>query len=157
MDWKPKVEYAIPYELKSKLLSSLTPEESNRVRRVSLVFNQNERDYEPFCYYVKYSTVPGRDVSQIHISLTTLRFWRDICLAYAWLDINGYSIETVSMYMSMMKHRMMKDGKNPVGQYTPPLEALKIPSNAFDDQRVGDLYDKIFNSSIYFIIACLIR
>ncbi len=153
MKWKATVEYSIPYELREKLLGSLNNEESRMVQQVKLVLNQAEKGNEPFCYYVKYSPTPDGRVSKIHISLATLRFWRDICLAYAWLETNGYGIETVSMYMSMMKYRMMVDGQNPRGQYTRPLEALRIPKNAFDDTRVGNLYDKLFNSSIYFILA----
>lgn len=153
LTWKSKVEYAMPYELRDKFLGSLREEESRMVQRVQLVFNLTEESCEPFCYYVKYSPTPDSSVSKIHFSLTSLRFWRDICLAYAWLETNGYSIETISMYMSMMKYRMLLDGDNPTGQYTPPLNALKIPEDAFDDPRVGDLYDKLFNSSTYFILA----
>ncbi len=153
MDWKSKVEYALPYNLNEKIIGELRGEEPKMVQRVQLVLNKTEQWNEPFSCYVKYSLEPNGSISHIHISLTTLRFWQDICLAHAWLVTNNYSLETIGAYMSMMKYRVTEDGDNPKGQYTPPLEALKIPSNAFDSPGVTDLYDKLFNSSIMFIMA----
>jgi hypothetical protein len=152
-EWKSNIEYSLPYNLNEYLIGNLRSDEREMVERVQFVFNETEKWGEPFCYFVRYSSKPNGSISRIHFSLTTLRFWRDICLSYAWLESNGYSIETIGAYMSMMKYRMMVDGYNTNKQYTPPLKALQIPHNAFDYPRVVDLYDKLFNSSILFVIA----
>ena len=64
----------------------------------------------------------------------SLKFLDDLCTAYAWLQFNGYSLETISDYTAMLRYGEV--------QATPayaPLAALGIPADALDDQRVDEL------------------
>ena len=41
----------------------------------------------------------------VTMSAASLKFFDDFCVAIAWLQANGYSIETASDYVSMLKYR----------------------------------------------------
>ena len=62
------------------------------------------------------------------------KFLDDLCTAYAWLQIHGYSLETISEYTAILKY-----GKPPRGGFSPPLNALGIPDNALDNPQVNEL------------------
>jgi Peptidase U49 len=64
----------------------------------------------------------------------SLKFLDDLCTAYAWLQINGYGIETISEYTAMLAYKDF-----PQGRYPPPLRALQIPPNALQDTKVDEL------------------
>src|SRR5690606_9968418 len=57
-----------------------------------------------------------------------------LCTAYAWLQVKGYGVETVSEYTAILKY-----GTPPAGGFPPPLKALGIPEHALDDPKVDEL------------------
>jgi hypothetical protein len=64
----------------------------------------------------------------------SLKFLDDLCIAYAWLQVNSFSLETISEYTAMLRYK-----EPPAGGHPAPLAALRIPSNALDDRRVDEL------------------
>lgn len=64
----------------------------------------------------------------------SLKFLDDLCTAYAWLQINGYSLETISDYTAMLRYGKVR----PTPEFA-PLAALGIPANALEDRRVDEL------------------
>jgi hypothetical protein len=72
----------------------------------------------------------------IVLPVYSLKFLDDLCTAYAWLQINGYRLETVSEYTAMLRYRKKEDWP---GGYRPPLKALGIPDNALKDPKVDQL------------------
>ena len=94
----------------------------------------------------------------------SLKFLDDLCTAYAWLQIKGYSLETVSEYTAILKY-----GRPPPGGFPPharnvhdrqqdtparrraddrdrycrPLKALHIPENALDERALAQAEWKI--------------
>jgi hypothetical protein len=100
------------------------------------------RDY-PLAFYV-----PG-DRRVITMPIASLKFLDDICTAYAWLQINGYGLETVSEYTAILRFA----DKEPPGGFPPPLEALQIPANALDDPRVDELALGHFVTARTFLLA----
>ncbi|MFZ2171853.1 MAG: hypothetical protein WAW61_19710 [Methylococcaceae bacterium] len=74
----------------------------------------------------------------------SLKFLDDLCTAYAWLQVNGYSIETVSEYTAPLLKRR--------GHISPPLKALQIPADALNDPLVNDQAQKHFVTARTFIL-----
>lgn len=75
---------------------------------------------------------PGNGTIQLPVF--SLKFLDDLCTAYAWLQLKGYSLETVSEYTAILFY-----GKPPPGGFPKPLKALGIPENALDDPKVDEL------------------
>lgn len=83
-------------------------------------------------------------LTHVAIPIFSLKFLDDLCTAYAWLQINNYSLETVSEYTGPLLKRS--------GLISPPLKALQIPADALDDPAVKDLAQKHFASARTFIL-----
>ena len=64
----------------------------------------------------------------------SLKFLDDLCTAYAWLQTNGYGLETVSEYTAILRY-----GTPPASGFPDPLKALGIPRNASEDRSVDEL------------------
>jgi hypothetical protein len=80
----------------------------------------------------------------------SLLFFEELCIAYAWLQVNGYRLETVEEYVTMLKY---KNQRAFGGRYPPPLDALGIPANAVQDSRVDDLSLRFRNTAYAFILG----
>ena len=94
-----------------------------------------------------YSESKSRVVTMPAISLL---FFEDLCIAYAWLQVRGYKLETVEEYVTMLKYKGVRAFG---GRYPPPLEALGIPADATSDPRVNDLSLRFRNSGYAFILG----
>jgi hypothetical protein len=94
-----------------------------------------------------YSESRSRVVTMPAISLL---FLEDLCVAIAWLQVNGYRLETVEEYVAMLKY---KDAKAFGGRYSPPRTALGIPTGALSDPRVNDLSLRFRNTGYAFILG----
>ena len=82
----------------------------------------------PLAFYVP----PDHD--RIVVPILSLKFLDDLCTAYAWLQINGFGLETISEYTAMLAY-----ARPPAGGFPPPLSALRIPADALDDRDVDEL------------------
>lgn len=71
---------------------------------------------------------------RVVLPVYSLKFLDDLCTAYAWLQIKGYSLETISDYTAMLRYGKAR----PTPAYA-PLAALGIPADALDDKRVDEL------------------
>ena len=78
----------------------------------------------------------------------SLLFVEDLCTAYAWLYQKAYSLETIDEYVTMLRHKSAAEFSG--GQYLPPLPALGIPSNAYDDPKAGRLELPVWQLSLCF-------
>ena len=113
--------------LKNVIFPRLSAEESQRLAGVRIDVPLRVTDQEPFAYYT--TGTPW----VVTMSAASLKFFDDFCVAIAWLQTNGYDIETASDYVSMLKYR------TPAaigGRYPMPLDALQIPGDALDNPRV---------------------
>jgi hypothetical protein len=102
-------------------------------------------DHDPVIGYYSHSRT--RVVTMPAISLL---FFEELCVAIAWLQVNGYRLETVEEYVAMLKY---KDARAFGGRYPPPLEALGIPLHAVNDPKVNDLSLRFRNTGYAFILA----
>lgn len=99
----------------------------------------------PFEYY---STANPPVVTMPTLSLL---FLNDLCIAYAWLTVNGYQIETVTNYIDMIRFR--PPSYFPNGRYPQPLKALHIPDDALKNPRVDNMSLAFFNDARAFILS----
>jgi hypothetical protein len=97
---------------------------------------------EPLAFY----SYP--DKSRVVFPVLSLKFLDDLCTAYAWLQVNGYVLDTVSEYAAMLRYKPFPDGK-----YPPPLRALHIPENALQDHKVDELSLDHFVTARAFLLA----
>ncbi|MCB9267642.1 MAG: hypothetical protein H6558_21675 [Lewinellaceae bacterium] len=141
-------EYSSTLEkfLGDKLPRYLNPEQNRKLSEVRLLFPlRGEDSKDPFCYYAY-----ARGYA-ITLSIQSLKFLDDLCLAYAWLTNKGYSVETVTDYVAMIRYK--NPGQFAGGRYPPPLEALGIPRNAKNDPKTRNLALGMFLSAKVFILC----
>jgi len=77
----------------------------------------------------------------------SLKFLEDLCVAYAWLQVKGYSLETISDYVAMLKYN--QNLRRP----PQPLETLGIPAMALNNNQVDELARGHFVTAQAFILA----
>jgi Peptidase family M48 len=80
-------------------------------------------------------------------STASVKFVSDMMLAITWLTENGYSLDTVSDYLVMLRYWNGAKGRPPK-----PRDALCIPANARDDPKIDEFYVSWFNGSLNFIL-----
>ena len=87
------------------------------------------------------------DHSTVVMPVFSMKFLDDLCTAYAWLQINGYSLETISDYIAMLEYANFPDN-----HYPAPLRALHVPPDARSDPRVDELSLDHFVTARAFIL-----
>ena len=130
------------WNLQNVFLPKLTVDERRRLQGLSVDFPLRGPDRELFEYFADRN---GR----VTMSVQSIRFLADLSLAYAWLNANGYSMETVSDYVSMLKYQ---DAARFGGRYPDPITALRIPPKAADDPGVSTPFEQILNHSVSFVL-----
>jgi hypothetical protein len=100
----------------------------------------------PFDFYSNAMTRPAT----ITMPILSILFLNDLMIAYAWLRVNGYDIETVTNYVDMLRFKSASEFPN---GYPPPLKALHIPDNALDDARVNEMSLSLFNDARAFVLG----
>ena len=130
-----------------KLLSErlLNPDEKAALRHVRLEFPIVSSDRTPLNFYAH---GPGGVVT---LPIHSLLMLEDLCTAYAWLHVRGFSAITINEYAAMLKHRRPAD--LPGGAFPPPLVALGIPNNVLDDKQVDEMSLRFRNSAFAFAVA----
>jgi hypothetical protein len=127
---------------RSVFMPRLTVDERQRLRNLSPEFPLRGPGRGLFEYFAERS---GRVV----LPVMAIRFLADLSVAFAWLDTNGYTMEPVTDYVSMLKYQ---DATRFGGRYPDPRSALRIPANATDNPRVDNLSQQILNHSISFLL-----
>lgn len=128
--------------LQKVFLPKLTVDERQRLLRLTVDFPLRGPERGLFEYFAERS---GRVV----MPAMAIRFLGDLGVAYAWLDANGYTMESVTDYISMLKYQ---DVSRFGGRYPDPPTALRIPANATDNPRVDNLSQQILSQSVSFIL-----
>ncbi|QRN95725.1 hypothetical protein JRI60_42860 [Archangium violaceum] len=105
------------------------------------LYGEEEARMNPLSVYAHY----GR--REIVYPVLSLKFLEDLCTAYAWLQLNGYGVETVSEYTAILRYK-----EEPPGGFPPPLQALGIPADARADSRVDELARAHFVTARLFIL-----
>jgi hypothetical protein len=90
------------------------------------------------------------DHRTIHMPVCSLRFLRDIVLAYAWLHQSGHSLQPVTDYLAMLRSGGRERFAS--GHYR-PLEVLGIPDDALRDPRVEASFQRMFGTAVVFALG----
>jgi hypothetical protein len=87
----------------------------------------------------------------VELPALSMKFFRDLATASAWLAANDYNLETIQQYVGMIH---VKTADQFPGMKIPlPLIALGIPAGALENAVVKDLFDKTFKSGMLFILC----
>lgn len=146
--WKTRYPANTEWNFENLILAKLKPDERAAVGNVALRFPlaaEGRAAGDPLAFYA--SAPPPA----ITMPVLSIKFLDDLSVAFAWLEVKGYSTETVADYLAMLKYRDARDF--PGGRYPAPFSALRIPDNALDDPMVDDLSQKILKSAIVWIMA----
>lgn len=122
-------------------LPAMTPEERAGVEAAGLRMELSLPEWEPFGFYSD-----GRSVT---VSVASLKFLDDLSVATAWLDLNNYTLQTVSDYLLMLRTRHLRGDLSPPPK---PLAALCIPDDALSNARVNERANRIFDSLVVFVL-----
>lgn len=129
--WQPRYERSTLEILNEVIVPVLTTEARRRLGGTRVEFPLHAEGRwrgRPLAFYVP------PDGARVVLPIFSLKFLDDLCTAYAWLQINGYTLETISEYTAMLRYADV-----PEGRYPPPLTALHVPADAREDPRVDEL------------------
>lgn len=140
--WQPRYAAGVRWNYENVLRRRLTADERRALADVTLEFPLRSPVLEPFAYYA--------ERPRIVLSTQSLKFFDDLCVAYAWLSRNGYLFETAFEYAAMLKYRRAADFG---GRLPAPFAALRIPDRALADKAVDELAQRLFDSAVVFILA----
>jgi len=146
--WKSRYKPNIEWNWRNLVLGKLTQAEKAQLGQVKLRFPliaEAQVLGDPLAFYS--SSID----SSVTIPVLSVKFFDDLSIAYAWLEENNYSIETVTDYIAMLKYKTAD--KFPNTRYPEPFQALGIPRDATDNKIVNDLSQKILKSAILWIMS----
>jgi hypothetical protein len=141
--WKPRYTASTQRIFNEIIRPWLTAEESRRLGNVVLdfpLFAEGEWRGQPLAFYT-----PG--ATRVILPVSSLKFLDDLCTSYAWLQLNGYALDTVSEYTAMLAY-----GASRTGRYPTPMSALHIPTDALQDKKVDGLALDEFVTARLFIL-----
>jgi hypothetical protein len=141
---QPRLEGKIR-ELYGILTTLMSPPEAAAL--AGIAFEHPLRSDAPLNFFAR--RTPGGP--RITMPVQALLFVEELCIAYAWLQQNGYSLETIDEYISMLTFRPARDF--PGGTLPPPLAALGVPAHATADRVVDGLSLRLRNSAYAFILG----
>src|SRR5439155_19576584 len=137
---KPRLEERVN-ELFRRLNTLFSAAEKSAFARVEFEVPLRDPTGNPLNFFA-HGTVRAPRVT---MPVQSLLFVEDLSTAYAWLHLNGYSLETVDEYITLLKYKTPADF--PSRRYPPPLTALGIPRDASGDRRVDELSLRFRNSA----------
>jgi hypothetical protein len=142
--WSSRVIPGIEQTLREDLLPRVPPESRQALRGVALRFPLEDAQV-PFGFKSRW------DANAIVLPASSMRLFRDLCVAYAWLSRNGYTTDTVSDYLTMLRSQWPSETLRR-GKHT-PLETLGVPADAMNDSRVELIATATFSSGMTFIMG----
>lgn len=134
-------------QLYSLLRPYLSAPERSALANLVLEFPLGDPNRDPFAFYAH--RIDNQLI--VTMSVESLLWLEDLCTAYAWLHTNGYSLETIDEYVTMLRQKRAADF--PGGRYPPPRTALRVPSDALRDPAVSELSLRLRNSTYAFILT----
>jgi len=106
------------------------------------LFAEEAMRRHPLAFYVP------SDRRSIVFPVFSLKFLDDLCTAYAWLQVRGYSLETISEYTAIIAYGD-RNQKIPA-----PLDVLGIPKDARErDSAISELALGHFVTARTFLLA----
>jgi len=138
----PIYQEGLKSNFETVFLPKMTPAERQAVSHLVISVPLRGMDRSPFDFYTM------RD-GTVTMPAMSIRFLADLALAYTWLEVNGYSMEPVADYVSMLKYQ---SADRFGGRYPDPRRALGIPANAESDPNVDQISLALFNQALMFTL-----
>ncbi len=88
--------------------------------------------------------------TRVIMPVASLRFLRDVALAYAWLNASGFAVDSITEYLSALSSRWpgdMRDLKRL------PLDALGVPAAAMEMPGVEVRFQRIYGGMVAFVLG----
>ena len=144
--WQPRYAENFRWNFENAVLPKLDAAERRSLAGVQFRFPLKAgREAGLLAFYSQ----PHADPPIVSMPVLSIKFFDDLCVATAWLEENGYQFGTVTDYVAMLKY--LEPDSFPGGKYLPPLEALQIPADAFDNARVDSLSQKLMKSGLLWV------
>jgi hypothetical protein len=124
------------------LLPRLTDRERQRLGGITLDLSRREYAEHPLNFY---AATGGKVV----LPLSSVKLVSDLSLALAWYNRSRLPEQKVFDYAAMLAFR----GPAPDGVKALPLAALGVPDAADNDPAVEGLFQKLFGTTMVFIMA----
>lgn len=121
-------------------LSRLTRDERALGDSVTLNLPLVGVSHHPLEFYSNSST------QQVYLPIASIKFIDDLSAAFAYYDVMGLDLGTVSDYAAALRFQPQKAAGS-------PLEALGVPRDAINNPRVDDVAQKLLKSIVYFVAA----
>jgi hypothetical protein len=144
--WQGRYSENILWNFNNSIWRELSAQEKNRLRNLEIVFPLTAPNGDPFAFY----TLLGANSAQVNLPIFSIKFFDDLAISQSWLNENGYDSQLPLDYVALLKYLHPADF--PGGKYQAPLRALKIPSNALQNQSVDEISQKILKSTITWIL-----
>jgi hypothetical protein len=141
---KPRLE-SKARELYGILNTLLAPAE--KAAFAGVAFEHPLRSGSPLNFFVR----PTPAGPRVTMPVQSLLFVEELCTAFAWLQVRGFSLETIDEYVTMLTFKQA--GDFPDKRLPPPHAALGIPANATAQSAVDGLSLRLRNSSYAFILG----
>jgi hypothetical protein len=129
--------------LEEDLPKFLTQEERRRLAGVHIAFPREDSSH-PMNFYADSKS------KTIVIPISSLRFLVDTLKSYAWLNANGYDLQPITDYLSIIKYQWPGNIR---GVTHTPIETLGIPANATEDSRVSADFQQLLGTAIAFLLG----
>lgn len=139
-EWQQRYPRGIYSNYTEVILPRLSAGQRQKLQGMVFEFPLRLESQEPFGFAADSS---GKI---IYMSVQSLKFLDEASIAAAWLNRNGYTMESLTNYWLMLR--------NWKGNTSPPplLDTLCIPSDAIADTDVDELSQKIFSTAIFFVM-----
>jgi hypothetical protein len=145
---RPRFEQKLGQIYQHGLWGFLDGPEKQALADVALRFPLVGTHGHPFDFYAGLER--GRPT--VWLPVLSLKLIEDLCLAWAWRHVHGYTLEPIDEYLAMLKYRAAADF--PGARHPPPLEALGVPARIWENEpEVDDLSLRLRNSAWAFILA----
>lgn len=141
-EWEPEFHAAIQDNYTRMFQPKLNNEEAQQLRRVRLDF-PSDPESVLFNFH-------SRSDGTVVMPVASLLLLKDLATAQAWLDLSGYSAQTVLDYLSIIRQGRLVNWPDAERL---PLQALGIPTDALKNQRVLEKRNDILDKSIFFILG----
>jgi hypothetical protein len=143
--WGEQMPPGINENLREVVWPKLTQEEKKKLAGVVLSFPLEDSQH-PMNFYAPVD----EQRKAVVMPISSLRFYGDLAMAYAWLNTNNYSLDSVTDYLAMLKYQW--PGKLMTKPYR-PMEVLGIPASAREDPQVMSVFQRAFGTCVVFIMA----
>jgi hypothetical protein len=145
---RPRFERRLSEIYKHGLWDFLDGPEKQALADVELRFPLVGANGSPFDFYA--GAERGRPT--VWLPVLSLKTIEDLCVAWAWRHLHGYSLEPIDAYVAMLKYRTPDAFAG--GRYPDPLSALGVPPRIWEQEpAVDDLSLRLRNSAWAFVLA----